>query len=153
MTARFACTREADVQQAAASGRWPAALAQHARACPTCADVRLISEAFATAAPDATPLTRIDPALLFARARQERRLQAEAQISRVATVTHVAVLLGVLGVALYFVPTPSFDWVTEASWPTLEFAMPSDPSAWVYGAGGFLMASLFVLSRWTSQDA
>ena len=72
-----------------------------------------------------------------------------------ATGTHVAVLLGVLAVALYFAPMPTIDWSTlAAQWPSDSFLpLPADSWTWAYAAGGFLMASLVLISRWASQDA
>lgn len=148
------CAHEFDAQQAAASGRWPAALARHVSSCPTCAEVRLVTEAFAGGPGDGAPTVAVDPALLFARAREERRLHAEARISLVATATHILVLLGVLAVTLFFVPMPSsLSWPDSVTWPSISRSLPVDPSGWVYPAGAFVMASIFMLVRWTSQDA
>ena len=152
----LACRHEVDVQQAAASGRWPASLATHAATCPTCAEVRLISEAFATGGSVPRSSTTVDPALLFARARHERRLSTEVRISLVTTVTQLLLLVGVLGVVVLFAPLPdlsSLTWPSFARWPDLSFPQQTESVSWSHAAAAFVMASVAVLVRWTSQDA
>lgn len=145
----FDCGFMRDVQQASASGRWTAALVAHAKTCRACAEVRLVTEALAAGPARPRPMTRgaIDPALLFARARANRRLRAEAQMSLVTMVTQVAVLALVLGVVIYFVPVPTA-WPDGWSWPSVSLALPEDARAWMYGGAALVMASIFMLSRW-----
>jgi hypothetical protein len=160
MSRRFSCPHELDVQQAAASGRWPAALDAHSRDCGACADVRLVTSTFASVPPAAAPRVTPDPALLFARARQARRLRAEARISLVSTASQIAVLAGVLGATFFVLPIPtSVEWSAMLEWPALRewlsppLDMSADPRVWTYGATAFVMASLFLFARWASQDA
>jgi hypothetical protein len=118
--------------------------------------VRLVSEAFAAGGSEPRPSTTIDPELLFARARQERRLRAEVRISLVTTVTQLLLLFGVLGVVLVFAPLPdmsSLTWPSFARWPDLSLPPQAGSVSWTYGAVAFVMASVAALVRWTSEDA
>jgi hypothetical protein len=149
------CRFNHEVQQASASGRWTAALAAHTRECRACGEVRLVTEALAAGPIESRSATRseIDPSLLFARARANRRLHAEARMSLVTMLTQVAVLASVLGVVIYFVPVPeSFAWPDSTMWPSVSLAMPVDSSVWIYGAIAFVMASLFMVSRWIGDS-
>jgi hypothetical protein len=147
----FGCARARDVQQAGASGRWTAELDAHVRACSSCADVRLVTEAFFAGAASDVRHERVDPALLFSRAREERRLHAEVRMSRVTMLTQIVIAFGMLGVLMLFVQAPA--WPDASVWNIVAAGIPADPRIWVYGGCALVLSTLFVLSRIAAQDA
>ena len=139
------CDREIEVRDAGASGRWTQGLRQHASECSTCRDVALVATAFASL--PGTGRITANPALLWELARQARRLRAEAQISRIITVTKIVAAF-LSGAAIVGLVTRFATW--PASWSAL---VPGDDDrAVLYGATGLLLVAVFAVSRWMSDE-
>ena len=96
----LSCPRESDVRLAALTGRWTGALRAHAERCTHCADVALVTSTLAGAR-EARPLLPGDPGVLWMHARLNRRLHAEAQISRLVTAVHMVIGVVVLAGLTY----------------------------------------------------
>jgi hypothetical protein len=117
----FGCPREVDVRDAARSGRWPAGLRAHAPHCRHCADVSLVTETLARSNESRLPPS--DPRVLWMHARLNRRLHAEAQISRLITAVQMVVGIALVAALAYLgttldvwrrVPQPGSDVVAAA---------------------------------------
>jgi len=146
-----ACRYQHDVQQASVSGRWSAMLDSHTNECATCRDVRLIAEAFATAPPSARPSKTVDPVLLFARAREERRLRAEARASRVTTATQIVIGSVTAAAMLFFFPIAQL--ATVAQHAAASTLLTSANLGVAFAGLGSVLLALLILSRRTSQAA
>jgi hypothetical protein len=83
------CARESDVMAAAASNRWPEGLRAHVLDCRHCNDVALAVSALRH--PVSAPAHKLDPGVLWMRARFARRQRAEAQVSRLLLGAQIAV--------------------------------------------------------------
>jgi predicted anti-sigma-YlaC factor YlaD len=95
------CRREAEVQQAAMTGRWTSELRAHAQGCPTCGEVTAVAEALAAlAAPGVAsqPPRSVAPARLWAEARQARRYRADVLTSRIVAGVQISTAVLVVGV-------------------------------------------------------
>lgn len=93
------CRFEPETTQAARTGRWTEALRAHAGDCPACRQVALVTGALASVTTEA-PVKPVDPHVIWARARQHRRLRAEVLASRIVTGAQVVagvILLAGLG--------------------------------------------------------
>lgn len=146
----LACARERDVRDAAAAGRWNADLKGHVSGCATCGEVAAVTLALtgpeARDAETGRPLlsSEIDPARLWARARQTRRLKAEAQISRIITVTQIGSGMIVLAVLMFIARH-------TISWPAVSADLRSaDPTA---AATTLLLLAALGLSRLVSKNS
>jgi len=130
---RRGCRFEPETTQAARTGRWTEALRAHTGGCPTCRQVVLVTGALASASTDAS-VRPVDPHLIWARARQRRRLRAEILASRIVTGAQVAAGI-VLLAGLFFVAARVDVWVLSA-----------DASLQVHVSTGFTSLLLLALS-------
>lgn len=95
------CRREAEVRAAAASARWTADLRGHAAGCARCGEIALVTSALVQPTPGPAP--RLDPAMIWTRARMARRLRAEAQVSRFVAGAQIAGwVFGLIVIAFIF---------------------------------------------------
>jgi hypothetical protein len=137
----FICPREHDVRDAAASGRWPVDLAEHAEKCDVCREVRLVTSALAetTAPPPAT----VEPRALFACARHVRRINVESRISFIVTFTQAIALIGAAALLL--------SWV---SWSDVARVWTDTPgrNAWIFVTAAAGLAGAVGLSRWLREE-
>jgi hypothetical protein len=108
------CPREAEVVEAARSGRWPDELLEHTQSCMACAEVRLVAgflvrEALAT---DPEPLP--DPRLIWWRARFESRREVARRATRAITVVQAIAATCAAAVGI---------WVLMWLWPAWRQAL------------------------------
>jgi hypothetical protein len=136
------CPREGDVREAAASGRWPAALAEHAERCDICREVRLVTSLLV--ASPARPPADVEPRALFACARHVRRINVESRISFIVTATQAIVLVGAAALLL--------SWV---SWADVVRVWSDAPgrNAWVFVTAGAGLVGALGLSRWLREES
>jgi hypothetical protein len=136
------CQHEHDVHEATASGRWPVDLAEHAKSCDVCRDVRLVTSALATTS--APPPADVEPRALFACARHVRRINVESRISFIVTLTQAVALIGATALLL--------SWV---SWKDVARVLLTAPDAntWVFVTAGAGLAAAYGLSRWLRQES
>jgi hypothetical protein len=107
------CRFEPETTQAARTGRWTEVLRAHAGDCPTCRQVVLVTAALASVSTEA-PVRPVDPHVIWARARQRRRLRAEVLASRI--VTSAQVVAGIILLAgLFFVAARVDVWIPSTS--------------------------------------
>jgi hypothetical protein len=132
----FGCPNEVDVRDAARSGRWPARLRAHAQKCRHCADVSIVTETLARSN-ESRPLPS-DPRVLWMHARLNRRLHAEAQISRVVTAVQTVVGLALVSALAYL-------GTTLEVWRRLP--QPGGDVAAAAGIVGALLASIVLVFR------
>jgi hypothetical protein len=114
--------------------------------CDEC--VRRALAASAASAPVGRPPRSIDPAILWAHARETRRLQAQARIERIVTFAQIGVGLMILAPFGMLV-------VHWGDWTTLQtLAQVRDvPWTFVGVATGLIALGAFGLSALISQDA
>ena len=157
------CGRLAELREAARAGRVTAALRRHAATCDRCGDLLLVTEALSE--PVAGGPSAVDPALVWARARVERRLRHQVGASRLRIVLQVALGVAIVGVAGVLVATSNAevwpDLVQLASWR--EGSRPSvvdrigssqdDLSLWLYCLPAIVALASASLWRWVSRDA
>jgi len=136
------CPRETEIRTAAVSARWTTDLRTHTAGCPRCADIALVTSALVQAT--AGPVPKLDPAMIWTRARMARRLHAEAQVSRVVAGAQIAGwVFGLVVIGFFFtqfrpeVPTEVGEWTI----------------ALVSAASAVLVASAVFLHRLVSSDA
>jgi hypothetical protein len=134
------CTREGDVHEASATGRWTPELRSHLIGCAPCRDVALVTTTLATPASGAP--TPIDPVVLWERARRARRLDTEARISRVVTGTQIAAGVVVLAAVASFARWPS-------SWP--QIALDAGDPVLLCGATGLLLLAALGVTGWARE--
>jgi hypothetical protein len=142
---RWSCRREPEIGDARVSGRWTADLRQHVSTCAVCREVSRVGTALA-AMPHVQAPAAVNPSLLWERARQARRLRAEAQISRIVTATQTATAAGV-GIGAIIVCVR----IWPASWQSLTLGVGDH--AILSGATALLMVTALAVSRWLSHDA
>lgn len=141
MTTTLACSREDEVRQAGASGRWPAGLEAHADQCEVCRDVKIVAEALAS--PSSQPPLDVEPRALFGCARHVRRINVESRISFIVSATQAVVLMAIVAVLLSFV-----------TWSDVVrvWSGPIDRGTWMYAALGVGLVGALGLTRWLSQE-
>jgi len=96
----WGCDREDEIRRATAAGQWTPALEAHVTVCPSCRDVQLVTGALAAPIPPRT--APMNPALVFARARQAASIAAAARMSRILTFAQIggaAAIVVILGAA------------------------------------------------------
>jgi len=125
------CRHEHDVQAAAMSGRWPAPVAQHARDCASCRDMKRVVEALQ--APIAPAPRAVDASALWACGRHARRISTEARISTIVAVAQIGSVAGVLSV---LIALASSSGVWAALWP----AIWPQSGTWLFAAAGVVAA-------------
>ena len=80
------CLREAEVTEAARSGRWPDDLVEHSQSCMACAEVRLVAGFLMHEALAADPDPLPDPQLIWLRARFGSRREIARRATRAITI-------------------------------------------------------------------
>ncbi len=135
----WGCPRQDAVRRATAAGQWTPALEAHVTICASCRDVRLVTSALA--APIPTRPTPIDPAIVFARARQAARIAAAARMSRVLFLGQIASAMVILVVIL-----------AAAQWPVddITAGVPDTTTLWCLG-GALLTAATAWMVRWSTR--
>jgi hypothetical protein len=118
------CVREHEILDEIAEGRWPAlapaALREHAAACPVCADLALAASAVHEAAADASaaPLALPSAGQVWwraeLRARHEAARLAQRPVIAVQVVAAVVFLAAVLTAARTLVPD-AWTWLVDAA--------------------------------------
>jgi len=161
MTWRW-CSRLVETRFAGRAGRVTVELRRHAATCGRCRELLLVTETLQE--PVAGAPSAVDPALIWARARVERRLRRQASASRVRTALHVAlgaVIAGAAG-ALIAVSDPVVwpDLVELGSWRESSQAIvepigssQGDLGVWLYSLPALVVLAFASLWRWVSRDA
>ncbi|HYN10735.1 MAG TPA: hypothetical protein VES67_25350 [Vicinamibacterales bacterium] len=136
---KTACPREHEMHQAVAAGAVTQELRHHAAGCQACLATWLSSAVHA--APAAPPA--IDPVLLWERARRQRRLRAEAQMSRILMGAQAAAAVLILAVLVFFA-------TQSVTWTAVSFAGLNGTH--LVAAVGLIFLAGFGLSRLITQD-
>ena len=139
------CAHEDAVRQAATSGRWTPALESHAATCLTCREIRMIA-AMLGAAPAGAP-SRVNPHMVWQRARHARRLRAEEVASRIMTIGQLGCGVIALVVLAYFGSRTEF-------WPSLQASGATAAGLpWLVGAVLLTAGSMLAMFRWLSRSS
>ena len=136
---KTACPREYEMRQAVTAGAVTQDLRHHAAGCQACLATWLSSAMHAAPAPP----PRIDPALLWERARRQRRLRAEAQMSRILMGAQAAAGVLILAVLVFF-------GTQSVTWTGLSFAGMNGTH--LVAAVGLIFLAGFGFSRLITQD-
>jgi hypothetical protein len=134
----WGCQREDAVRRATAAGQWTPALEAHVTVCVSCREVRLVASALA--APIQPRPAAIDPAIVFARARQAARIAAAARMSRVLFMGQIASAMVIVAVI-----------VAASQWPVgdVNIGVPDTITLWCLGGALLTAATAWMVRRTT----
>ena len=136
------CSRQSDVRDAAASGRWTHELREHAAACASCHEVAVVT--LALSGDTTTAPRRVAPSILWAKARFARRRRAETVASRILAGSQVAIgIVGIVVVVAY----------VAARIDTWSALGGSQWSPALLGGAGLLVAGGLATLRWIGRRA